>query len=546
MDAVSTLWYQSTDILQSVSRTSLLQHYLPASSSTTIDKRRIVLSTLSVVFGSYVLWRTTVRQKRRPNSEVKAVSGGLPFLGHVLESSHDSLAFINRCKAEQGPAFRIRLLGQDLYVVTGRLIPEVYHNIRLYNFHEPHHEVLPIHWMQELCHGHKFKGEHIGPHDRQPAIYTLQHYFKANQVTIFSKRIQDGTKITLERYIHVSPNEKKVIPVSDIMPFMISQVMSFCLAGRKAGTSPEFVDALVSFTKKVCRAGVLHALFPEWLAVPIIKGFFSVEQELDLFMEMLVPEMEALLNENKDDIEEPTFISKVLFGFPKANGEMRTPEEAIYHYPGMALAAVVTVTPTVLFVLYELAYLSTSPFIEELRAELGQLEEWTPESIGRNKLLDSLMREILRYKVSAMASPHRVMADATLSNGQTIPGGSIVITAPYDSHTDSNTYGVEAAAMFLDKSLPLDQFDPYRFIYVGDDSKKSTSIGPDYLAFGLFSRACPGRFFALNMIKYIVAELVMKYNITPVSTGKRPKDSEYLGTLRLAPSDPLVFERRTN
>ncbi|KAI9253385.1 cytochrome P450 [Phascolomyces articulosus] len=563
MDIISSLCYQNTSTLLSTSSRVLTQRQLlfPNSINVFSDRKYIVISTLSVVFGTYILWHTTIRQKRRRDTDVKLVSGGLPFLGHVLESSRDSAAFIKRCKTERGPAFRIKLLNQELYVVTGKLIPEVYQNMKLYNFHDPHSEVLPIHWIQELCYGHKFKGEQIGPHDKQPVIYTLQHNFKANQVHVFSKRIQEGTSMALERFINIKPGEKKVFPVGDVMPFLISQVMSFCLAGRKAGTSSEFTDALVSFTRKVCKSGFIHTVLPDWIGVPIIKHFFSVEQELDLFMDMLVPELENILqlkqakelfsstygrsnNDDDQDEEEPTFLSMVLFGLSKSNGQVRTPKEAAYHYPGMALAGVIAVTPTVLFVLYELAYQAvTSTFVEELRAELGKLEEWTPDSIGRNKLLDSLMRETLRYKVSAITSPHRTTADAVLSNGETIPSGSVVITAPHDAHIDPSN---NTSASFHDKALPLDQFDPYRFMHIPDDSKTSTSIGPDFLTFGLFGRACPGRFFALNMIKYIIAELIMHYNITLVSPNKRPKDSEYFGTLRLAPTTPLMFEKREN
>ncbi|KAI9253387.1 cytochrome P450 [Phascolomyces articulosus] len=568
MDTITSLWYQNTNVFVETSTSLLKQHTsLLAPISTTItDKKHIVLSTLSVVFGSFILWRATIRQKQQHGSKVKLVSGGLPFFGHVFESSHDSIAFVKRCKAERGPAFRMKLLGQELYVVTGQLIPEIFQNTELYDFHEPYSKLIPIHWMQELCYGHKFKGEHIGKNDKQPVIHTLQHNFDAHQIRGFSKRIQQGTRIAIEEHIDIKPGEKKTFPVSDVMPFMISQILSYCLAGHKAGTNPEFTNALVSYTRKVCQSGFIHILFPSWISMPIIKRFYSVEQELDLLMDALVPELEQALDskqkkyqsslstsdittddKNDNESEEADFLSMLLFGLPKANGEMRTPKEAAFHYPGMALAGIISVAPFVLFILHELAYLSTSStFIDDLRGELGKLVEWTPESIGQNKLLDSFMREILRFKVSAITSPHRTTADAILSNGETIPSGSIVITAPFDAHTDPDN-NTTTTLFHGDKTLPIDQFDPYRFIYISDESKTSTTIGSDYLTFGVLGRACPARFFAVNMLKYIVAELIMQFNITPVvMSSKRPKDSEYFGTLRLAPTAPVILEKRKN
>ncbi|KAI9489994.1 cytochrome P450 [Zychaea mexicana] len=519
------------------------------SSANTEWKSLTTVATVSLVLSttSYVVWRAL--RKQQPDSEVKLVSGGIPFIGHALELSRDSAAFIKRCKAERGPAFRINLFGQKVYVVTGSLIPEVYTNAEWYSFRKAHETILPVQRVQEMSYEHIYKPI-IAPLDKNPVIYPIQANLKPHNFHLFSKRIQDALRMAIYNHLNITKGEKKVARGYDLTSMIVSQVVCLCFAGRNAGSNQDLVKAMATFTTSVVKAGIVLSLLPDRIAEPIVKRFMSVEHEIDLVVNLLLPELEKAQAGEEEECRyfknEPTFTSMVL-DLPKASGKMHTAKEAAYYFGGAALTSIPATIQFTLFIITELAY--RPALVQEIRAEIEKLDERTPETISRIKLLDSIFREVLRYKAASLASPHTtIVEDALLSSGEIIPCGGLVFLATHESHTNQSTMQETTTLGNQTPSVPLDQFDPYRFMLADGETDNdgklcSTTIGPENLSFGLGKHNCPGRKFAAYKIKYIVAELFMQFNITGVS-DERPKDVEFLGTFRSPSNTPLVFERR--
>ncbi|KAI9492231.1 cytochrome P450, partial [Zychaea mexicana] len=314
-----------------------------------------------------------------------------------------------------------------------------------------------------------------------------------------------------------------------------------CLAGSKVGHNQDLVISMANFTQKVTRAGITLAVLPEWIANFLIKRHLSVESQIDLIMDLLVPEMEKIRAGEVSHDDEPSYAAMVL-NLPKANGQLRTPQEAAFYFKNIVLASIHTTTTFASFALHELA---CRPALQaELRAEIEKLgNDRTPETVSQIRLLDSLLREVLRYDTSYLGMHHKALDNVILSTGQMIPRGSLVLGAMYDAHI-CPAYMPETAA--LGSSCPLDQFDAHRFMHANDDSSCSSasSVGPEYMTFGMFAHACPGRYFAVDEIKYILAEMIMRYDLTTKS-GKRAKDYVLRGITRFPPREPLEFTGRS-
>lgn len=95
----------------------------------------------------------------------------------------------------------------------------------------------------------------------------------------------------------------------------------------------------------------------------------------------------------------------------------------------------------------------------------------------------------------------RVITPMTLSTGEELPVGAIVMVS--DNFSDPKIY-----------PDPY-KFDPYRYINVPDESRQSShhvSLTPSNMAFGYGSHACPGRFLASNMMKVVIAMIVVNYD----------------------------------
>jgi cytochrome P450 len=118
-----------------------------------------------------------------------------------------------------------------------------------------------------------------------------------------------------------------------------------------------------------------------------------------------------------------------------------------------------------------------------------------------------------------------ITEDYTLSDGFVIP-----------AHT---TIGVPAHAISMDPKLYPDpkKFDGFRFEKVREDPQKNgraqyASSNPSSMAFGYGRHACPGRFFAANEIKAIMAYLLHNYDMKFREGQVRPEsllfETQYL------------------
>lgn len=100
----------------------------------------------------------------------------------------------------------------------------------------------------------------------------------------------------------------------------------------------------------------------------------------------------------------------------------------------------------------------------------------------------------------------------TLSNGQFIPAGVTIEVPTVAVNADSNVFE------------DAEKFDALRFYRVRQQAKETgsaegaalnqfVSVSQSSLTFGYGRHACPGRFFAANELKMVMANALLKYDI---------------------------------
>lgn len=221
-----------------------------------------------------------------------------------------------------------------------------------------------------------------------------------------------------------------------------------------------------------------------------------------------------------------------------------------------------------------LYYLATYPeYMDNLRQEIETItsrEGWTKSALDQMHVTDSFIKESQRlkplglceyfavYLVSCFRSKYSpidlmnrvAMKDYQFSDGTTIPAGTTVATS-LSTHTSEEFYDNP------------NQFDGLRFIKMKDgvtkqslDSKDGatnttkTKFGMittaiDFLAFGHGRHACPGRYFAADVLKILLAMLVMEYDVRTVVEGERPKDTVAVWQVCVPnPTAEVLFRRR--
>ncbi|KAI7852610.1 cytochrome P450 [Circinella umbellata] len=497
-------------------------------------RQRLLLTTSGVFFCSWLFYRTFIKSKN-DRSTVPLVRGSYPLIGHTYQASMDPLGFIQRCKEEYGPVFRIHLNGREFTVITGRVIPEIFNLSRKYvDVAKGMEKLLPLYRLIRLSYNHKQEPEVMSPRDRHPVMHPLKQNFKADGVHVFSERIAKAFEEVLDDQLKLAPGETKIVEPWNFFAQSVSKISCLCFIGSRAGTDKRLIDAMATFTQSIIDAAAPLIILPDTIGDLVVKRFFSVEPQLDILMEVIVPLLTKIRSGEIPD-DEITFVSMAL-NLPKADGTLRSVRDAAYWFKDVAMASIHTTTQFTTFALHELS--CRPELVEELRTEIGKLgDKRTPDNIGEIKLLDSFLREVLRYDIDNLTLLHLVLQDLTLSTGHFVPKDALIINALEDAHKDSALYNEHDPIA----QTPMDQFDAYRFM--DSPELQSSKIGEDLISFGLGSHACPGRYFAVHEIKYVLAELLMRYNIS-TKTGERGKDINVTGMVKFPPKETLIFEGR--
>ncbi|EAU87938.2 hypothetical protein CC1G_01585 [Coprinopsis cinerea okayama7 len=203
-----------------------------------------------------------------------------------------------------------------------------------------------------------------------------------------------------------------------------------------------------------------------------------------------------------------------------------------------------------------LANMARPEYITPLRAEIAKVVGelgWTKEALDQLVKVDSVIKESSRLAgILALSMQRTTKEDFRFSNGVTVPKGFRVAVAAVATHGDSDIYEDAAA------------FNGFRFIeseeQKGNGPRRSiSSLDPNFLIFGGGRSACvltryyyilrsPGRFFAVNEAKAILAYILVTYDIRLPDGQTAPPTPFWFGETRSPDikAQVLFRERRVN
>jgi cytochrome P450 len=123
----------------------------------------------------------------------------------------------------------------------------------------------------------------------------------------------------------------------------------------------------------------------------------------------------------------------------------------------------------------------------------------------------------------------------TLSDGTVLPKDAII--------------GVATATQMDPQIYPEpEKFDPYRFVTLreqGEDSKwRFDSTSPEHLGFGHGSHSCPGRWLATDILKILLAQLLLRYDWKLPDSQGRPADLRVAHVFLPYPAAKIMFKAR--
>ncbi|OLN98049.1 Ent-kaurene oxidase 10 [Colletotrichum chlorophyti] len=346
---------------------------------------------------------------------------------------------------------------------------------------------------------------------------------------------------------------------------MSALMLSRIFIGRPISRRPEWLRSAIGYTIDLMRAR--HALnkYPYWLRLIIGKWIPEVKQmqtHLECGKKVLMPIVENLVKE-RASMKDPTswqdekkpfqhyMSDEEALEFDDAQGTFCSwllkytiiPEGASHEDIATSLAlnqlalswvSIHSVSYTVTRAMYDLA---TRPeYFEPLRMEIEdvlQEDGFTTDEKGRRimgrtsyvklRKLDSFLKESMRLCPNKLVNMARIVQSPVISTGHTLPAGTRIGVPVYHVMTSPSTqqsYG-ETAGM-----APANEFDGFRFYKLrqleGNENKfHYITTTSDYLAWGLGTHSCPGRFFSSTAIKVLFVEMLRFWDFRLVGDEDR-------------------------
>ncbi|KEY72037.1 hypothetical protein S7711_00055 [Stachybotrys chartarum IBT 7711] len=185
-------------------------------------------------------------------------------------------------------------------------------------------------------------------------------------------------------------------------------------------------------------------------------------------------------------------------------------------------------------------------FVAGLRAEYYSVVQnhgapTTKAAVDRLYRLDSTVRESLRLSAFGIITLQRIVGDSglDLGDGIHIPGGVRIGIPSQAIHFDASYHENPLAFDAFRFSRPFEGPEGQR--RQSSDQRLSVNIDESFLTYGYGKHACPGRWFASQLMKQALAYMLHHYDVELV--GKRPEKKAVLNMI-LPPLDARIRIRR--
>ncbi|KAH8840103.1 hypothetical protein MCOR02_006605 [Pyricularia oryzae] len=177
------------------------------------------------------------------------------------------------------------------------------------------------------------------------------------------------------------------------------------------------------------------------------------------------------------------------------------------------------------------------PLCDEIKATVLR-DGWTHNALGKMELMDSVLKESQRMKPTDVFTMRRLVTkDMTLSDGTFFPKSSNLTVSALNLW-DGSLYG-DPERFDGRRWLRMRRSDPAR-----QAAAQFVGLAPDHMGFGFGQHACPGRFFASNVLKTLLAHLLLGYEWKLADPSRPIRHMEWSGTLRVDPGLRFLVRRR--
>ncbi|KAL9617945.1 MAG: hypothetical protein Q9160_007311 [Pyrenula sp. 1 TL-2023] len=335
----------------------------------------------------------------------------------------------------------------------------------------------------------------------------------------------------LREFCGTDKTTPKRVQVFDVMIIIVGRIVSRVLVGLPLCRDPAYINASTHFAKSIVITAGLVNMLPGWLR-PILGPLITVydrmqSRKLTNIILPLVRKRAAAFHRDADSSGPKSGATHpndyITWALHDSLSNSTPPSTSLItsRLIVLSFAGIHSTAITLANALFDIAAHPSSPQLQHsLRNEAHAAKPpngWTRAAISKLPKTDSLFRESLRlWGIGSHGVTKAVVGreGVRLSSGEYLPYGAKVGIASYGPHHDERVYpGPE-------------RFEPERFLGEDGDGEDDDDIsnaprsfvttGPYFLAFSHGRNSCPGRFFASQHLKLLLAEMMLRYDIEPL------------------------------
>ncbi|KAF2478137.1 putative cytochrome P450 [Lindgomyces ingoldianus] len=404
-------------------------------------------------------------------------------------------------------AFMVKRLDSDLLVLSNKYLDE----LRLL----PNTKLSNVHAQVKNMLGKYTYTTFLLESDQH--VRVLQNHLTPNLQT-FLRRAEEELDYSFQADIPQNEDWTEV-DIQRILRTMVARASLKVFVGDSACRNPTWIKLCLDFPINIFATAFVMRLFPPFLH-PMISWFlptrYWLRQNLTLAKKLVTPIIKDHQIQATSNLDDRTVKGTLLeWMIENARGQEGNPETLSARLMILSMASIHSTSSAIAAAIFDLC---THPeYIGLLRKELldvvGDSRGFSKQDLNRLRKLDSFLRESQRFNPPILLSPQRVaVTDITLRDGLVIP--------------KDQSIAFPSANLMTDPTLVPnpETFDAFRSYRKREQPGKSmmhmmVSTEKDHLYFGHGKQACPGRFFAANEIKIIVARLLLDFEFR-LSEGK--------------------------
>ncbi|KAI0368877.1 cytochrome P450 [Pilatotrama ljubarskyi] len=476
-----------------------------------------------------------LRWRSSPLRSIPTVGGtDLPFLSYL-----SAFVFMIKCKeyVEQGykryygSTFKVPMLDNWMVVVSG---PKLVDELR----RRPDDELSFVEAIADIIQT-KYT---LGPEPEQdPYHVDIIREKLTRSLPLLLPEVVDELKLAVPEHIPVTEKEWVSVDVMKTTQRIIARASSRVFVGMPTCRDKEYLDLAVAFTIEVIKDKTIINFFPNFMKPLIGHLINNVSTAIKKTVKHLQPaidERRAKMKEFGEDWPDKPH-DMLQWVMEVAESRDNSYEAIAQRIMLVNFAAIHTSSNSITHAIYHLA--EHPEFIAPLREEIEDIikeEGWTKAAMGKMWKLDSFFRESQRFNgINLMSVTRKAIKDVTLQNGTVIPRGTLVVAAAYPTHHDESVYANPEV------------FDPFRFARLREEDGEGTrhqfvNTSVEYIPFGHGKHACPGRFFAANELKAMLAYMVLNYDLKLPDDAPPPKNIYWATNVIPAVNGKVMFRKR--